>query len=147
MKGRYLLLLISLLLATVLLAGDRAGEEINWQVISGGGSIEGSSSSYRLVSTISETATGSGSSSSYILHHGFLQEFSEGPAVLCGDVNDDGVVNILDIIYYIDWKFKGGPTPVDIGTADVNSDGAYNILDIIYLIDFKFKGGPDPDCP
>ncbi len=67
-------------------------------------------------------------------------------AAVCGDVNDDNAVNILDIIFLIDYKFKEGPAPAYPGLADVNYDGLINILDIIYLIDFKFKGGPEPDC-
>ncbi len=66
---------------------------------------------------------------------------------ICGDVNDDGLVNILDIIFLIDYKFKNGPAPQELNAADVNNDGLVNILDIIYLIDYKFKSGPAPDCP
>ncbi len=55
-------------------------------------------------------------------------------------------VDILDIIYLIDHKFKDGPAPDPIESADVNNDGLVDILDIIYLIDFKFKEGPEPAC-
>ncbi len=66
---------------------------------------------------------------------------------ICGDVNGDLAVNILDIVYLIDYKFKGGPAPEIMESADVNNDGSVNILDIVYLIDYKFKGGPEPSCP
>ncbi len=66
---------------------------------------------------------------------------------VCGDTNDDEIVNILDILYLIDYKFKDGPEPKPMLAADVNGDGLVNILDIIYLIDYKFKGGPEPNCP
>jgi len=65
----------------------------------------------------------------------------------CGDANEDGTVNILDIIMLIDYKFKGGNAPTILESADVNHDSTVNILDIILLIDFKFKGGPAPVCP
>ncbi len=146
MKARFTIPLASLILASVLLAGDKAGEQINWQVISGGGTINGASASFRLTSTVAQTAAGSGNSANFKIYHGFLQDFT-GETFVCGDVNNDGVVNILDMIYYIDWKFKGGAAPSILNSADVNSDGAYNILDIIYLIDYKFKGGPAPHCP
>lgn len=66
---------------------------------------------------------------------------------MCGDVDDNSNVNILDIIFLIDYKFKGGDAPRIMNCGDANSDGAVNILDIIALIDYKFKSGPAPDCP
>ena len=80
------------------------------------------------------------------------QEDSDGNDIgdacdyVCGDLTEDRVVNILDIVYYIYWKYKGGPAPNSTTAANVNCDGANNILDIIYLINFKYKGGPDPIC-
>jgi hypothetical protein len=32
--------------------------------------------------------------------------------VLAADVNDDGLINILDISYLIDYLYGGGPPPV-----------------------------------
>ncbi len=61
-----------------------------------------------------------------------------------GDANRDGIVNILDILYLIDYKFKGGPPPDPMGAGDNNCNQVVNIIDIVYLIDHKFKGGPEP---
>jgi hypothetical protein len=69
------------------------------------------------------------------------------PFIICGDADNDGIVNLLDIVYLIDWKYKSGPAPVFEESCDVNSDSTVDILDIIYMIDFKFKGGPAPVCP
>lgn len=65
---------------------------------------------------------------------------------ICGDLDDNGEVNVLDIIYFIDFKFKDGPAPTIMEAADVDGNGEVNVLDIIYMIDFKFKDGPDPAC-
>lgn len=65
---------------------------------------------------------------------------------VCGDTNGDDKYDILDIIYLINYKFKGGPGPALTVTADVNSDGKIDILDIICLINNKFKNGPAPNC-
>ncbi len=65
---------------------------------------------------------------------------------ICGDVNSDYLVNVLDIIFLIDYKFKDGPAPDPLISADVNHDGLINVLDIIYLIDFKYGDGPEPQC-
>jgi hypothetical protein len=66
---------------------------------------------------------------------------------LCGDLNDDGDVNILDIVNLINYKYKEGPEPDPLISADVNSDGNVDILDIVRLINYKYKEGPEPDCP
>ncbi len=66
---------------------------------------------------------------------------------ICGDYNYDNSVNVLDVIGFINWKFKRGRMPEPLLAANVNGDGSVNVLDIIYLINFKFKGGPAPVCP
>ena len=67
-------------------------------------------------------------------------------ACLCGDVEGDDDIDVLDIVYLIDYKFKDGPAPGNPLCSDVNNDGDVNILDIVKLIDFKFKAGSPPDC-
>ena len=65
----------------------------------------------------------------------------------CGDVSHDGIVNIIDVVYIINYKYKGGPPPEPLSIANVNSDGDINILDIVCIINFKYKGGPALNCP
>ncbi len=65
---------------------------------------------------------------------------------ICGDGDGDLLVNILDIVYLINYKYKSGPAPDPLESADVNSDILVNILDIVYLINYKYKSGPDPEC-
>ncbi len=65
----------------------------------------------------------------------------------CGDVTRDGDINILDIVYIINYKYKEGPAPDPLESANVNNDSNINILDIVYLINFKYKSGPEPTCP
>ncbi len=66
---------------------------------------------------------------------------------VCGDPNHDELINILDIVFLINYKYKEGPAPEFMESSDVNNDTLINILDIVYLINFKYKSGPDPDCP
>ncbi|GEM_PF-3153912 len=63
-----------------------------------------------------------------------------------GDFNNDCLINILDIVNLINYKFKGGPAPIPYRSGDVNGDCEINILDIVYLVNYKFKGGPAPVC-
>ncbi len=68
----------------------------------------------------------------------------EGWHYINGDADRNGTVNILDIIYLIDYKFKGGEVPDPLGAGDADCNLVVNIIDIIYLIDYKFKNGPEP---
>jgi len=63
-----------------------------------------------------------------------------------GEANETEPINLLDILYLIDYKFKSGPEPLPYATCsgDVNCDCTLNLLDILYLIDYKFKDGPPP---
>ncbi|HNS18810.1 MAG TPA: FISUMP domain-containing protein [Bacteroidales bacterium] len=53
---------------------------------------------------------------------------------LCGDVNEDGLVNVLDIITMVNYIMGGNPSPFDSDAADVNADGGINVLDVIGLV-------------
>ena len=66
--------------------------------------------------------------------------------LLCGDIVPDKVVNIIDIVGFIEYKFKDGAEPQYMASADVNHDNLVNVLDIVYLIEYKFSGGPAPSC-
>ncbi len=66
---------------------------------------------------------------------------------LCGDANKDGVVDVGDVVYLINYLFKGGPAPVPIVKAgDASCDGVVDVGDIVYLINYLFKNGPEPCC-
>jgi hypothetical protein len=64
----------------------------------------------------------------------------------CGDVNKDGMVDMSDIIYLIDYLFVNGPAPDPIQAGDVNRDGIIDIADVVYLLNYLFLGGPPPSC-
>ncbi len=81
-----------------------------------------------------ETATEPGSVSYYI----------------CGDPSLDGNVNLIDILFLIDYLYGAPPglPPTPRESGDVNADGMINLVDILYLIDFLYGNppGPNPDC-
>jgi len=78
----------------------------------------------------------------------FAVYISEG---LCGDANNDGDINLLDILYLIDFLYGSppGPAPDPLDLGDANADTAVNLLDVLYLIDFLYSSppGPAPVCP
>ncbi|KPL03279.1 MAG: hypothetical protein AMJ73_07500 [candidate division Zixibacteria bacterium SM1_73] len=64
---------------------------------------------------------------------------------LCGDVNTDGLIDLDDVVYLMNYLFRDGPPPVPILQAgDVNLDGVINSADVVFLINYLFKGGPPP---
>jgi hypothetical protein len=77
----------------------------------------------------------------------FMGAFGIGCDFICGDVDGDGIVNIKDVTYLINYLYKNGPAPIMMGLADVNDSGQTNIQDITYLIKYLYLGGPPPHCP
>jgi len=65
----------------------------------------------------------------------------------CGDVNHDGDINILDVVFIVNYKYKGGLAPDPLNIANVDGIDPINILDVVYIINYKYKGGPAPNCP
>jgi len=64
---------------------------------------------------------------------------------LRGDVNKDAKRNLADIIFLVNYVFKGGPTPDPKELGDVNCSGGSPILpDVIYMVNYVFKGGKAP---
>jgi len=70
---------------------------------------------------------------------------SETPNILLkGDTNRDGKITVSDVVYLINYLFKGGPAPSPLNLGDANCDSAVTVSDVIYLINYLFKGGPAP---
>ncbi len=65
---------------------------------------------------------------------------------VCGDLDDNGNINILDIIFLINHLYKSGPAPDPVQSANVDGVGNLDILDVIYLINYKYKNGPALIC-
>jgi hypothetical protein len=63
-----------------------------------------------------------------------------------GDPNADGVVNVGDAIYTLNYLFKNGPVPCPMEAGDANCTGAVDLGDAIYVLNYLFKGGPAPAC-
>ena len=51
---------------------------------------------------------------------------------IIGDLNNDEIINILDIVILVEYILS--PTTVELDGADINSDGDVNILDVIQLV-------------
>ncbi len=84
----------------------------------------------------------------WIVFNGYDTDCQEGGCIPdCGDVDFSGHVNILDVIFLLDYRYKCSIAPFMAETADVDGSGYINILDVIYLIVSLYRDGPDPICP
>jgi len=67
----------------------------------------------------------------------------------CGDSNVDGKVTVSDIVYDINYLFKGGSPSAPFKAGDATCDSKVTVADVIFKISYLFKGGPPPchQCP
>jgi hypothetical protein len=63
---------------------------------------------------------------------------------LRGDANGDGKVTVSDVVFLVNYLFKGGPAPVPLESGNANCDTKVTVSDVVYLVNYLFKGGPPP---
>jgi subtilisin family serine protease len=61
-----------------------------------------------------------------------------------GDANRDDKLSVSDVIFLINFLFKGGPQSNPTYIGDANCDGSVTVSDVVYLVSYLFKGGPPP---
>jgi len=149
MKFNLLICIIVLFSITLSAQDTRAGEEINWQVLSSGGT-DCSSPNYKISGTLCQTATTVMTSGNHNVYSGFWQPepVSSDCVGMCGNVNGDVSVNVSDVVYMINYIFTDGPAPQPIiACMDSNTDASVNIADAFYVLNYIFLGGGAPgDC-
>ena len=68
------------------------------------------------------------------IHHEYALKELEFPVMMgsssLGDVNSDGLVNILDVVLLVNMVLSNEYNP----SGDLNSDGSINILDVVLLV-------------
>jgi hypothetical protein len=130
-----------LILAGNVMSEPQEGEQINWYVISRGGT-HATSTNYILDGTLDQTAIGFSQNDTYTLNSGFWQVFE--PGYLCGDANNDGDVNVSDAIWIVNFIFISGPEPDPWAAGEVNCDGSLNVSDVIWIANYVFGTGSNP---
>ena len=71
---------------------------------------------------------------------------SDTPPWVCGDADDSGEINLVDILAVIDFVYNDGPEPANMEASDVDNSGSLNLVDILVIIDFIYNDGPEPSC-
>jgi hypothetical protein len=64
-----------------------------------------------------------------------------------GDANNDGLVNVADIVFDLQYLFLDGPEPVCGDAADFDNDGLVNITDPVFMTLYIFVSGIAPPSP
>ncbi len=80
------------------------------------------------------------------IQDGFIAKFSAAPAFFCGDANDDGTIDISDVVCLVNYLFHSGSAPYHADAGDANCDGDIDIGDAIYIVNYIFKSGSEPCC-
>ena len=61
-----------------------------------------------------------------------------------GDATWDGTVNVADVVYLLNYLYKGGPAPDPVELGDFTCDGIVDSDDVVFLINYLFRDGPAP---
>ena len=69
---------------------------------------------------------------------------TEEQPYICGDASGDGMVNVSDAVYIINFVFSGGNPPDPLEAGEVNCDGMVNVSDAVFIINYVFSSGKAP---
>ncbi len=64
-----------------------------------------------------------------------------------GDANGDGIINVPDVVYLVNYLYRGGDPPDPEEAGDANCDDIVNVADVVYLVNYLYRGGDPPGCP
>ncbi len=116
-------------------------------------SIEPNFNAYELREIIEQSADEVGeyqyyveTGKSYELGHGRINCYSalvlaSGYTYVYGDANGDGIVTGGDLVFLLNFLFRGGTIPDPPSAGDPNGDCAITGGDVIYLINYLYRLG------
>jgi hypothetical protein len=64
--------------------------------------------------------------------------------VIRGDANGDGIIDVGDVIFLVNYLYDDGPAPEFFIQGDATNDGILNVADIVFLINYLYRGGSPP---
>jgi hypothetical protein len=123
--------------------GSRQGYRMVTDVLDGfGGKSE--SNNYRIPvnSGGQSSVVGISESVSYGIKAGYVY----ASKIKRGDTTANGIIDVGDAIYILNYLFKGGSDPCPMEAGDTNCTGVVDLGDAIFLLNYLFKGGPSPTC-
>ncbi len=123
--------------------------------------LESSSLGYRLITDILDGWGGESKSTQYEIpissggqasvagiwesnHYRAKTGFILAIDITRGDVNEDRVIDVGDIVYLINYLYRAGVGPTPLEAGDGNCDGMIDVGDVVYLVNYLYKQGPPP---
>ncbi|MEE3181192.1 MAG: hypothetical protein VX288_04735, partial [Planctomycetota bacterium] len=70
-----------------------------------------------------------------------------GPQFLRADSDANGIVNLTDAIFTLNYLFLGGGEPSCLDASDSDNNGLVKLTDAIFLLNYLFLGGGAPPAP
>ncbi len=67
--------------------------------------------------------------------------------IICGDADENGVIEISDAVLLIDYVFAGGAAPLTLTGGDADGSLYISVSDAVFLLRHLYLGGPVPACP
>ena len=123
--------------------GSRQGYQMVTDVLDGfGGESESDTYGMPVSSGGQSSAIGLSDSDNYGVEAGFVY----ASHVNRGDLNADGIVNVGDVVYLVNYLYRGGSEPCPVEAGDVTCDGIVNVGDVVFLVNYLYRGGDPPPC-
>lgn len=68
------------------------------------------------------------------------------PEFMHGDANGDQLIDVGDVVFLVNYLYKGDVPPAPWEAGDANCNGEVDLGDVVYLINYLYKGGDPPPC-
>lgn len=123
--------------------GSRQGYQMVTDVLDGFGG-ESESDNYRI--PVNSGGQPSSINLSESANYGVEAGYIYASHVNRGDLNADGIVNVGDVVYLVNYLYRGGSEPCPVEAGDVTCDGIVNVGDVVFLVNYLYRGGDPPAC-
>jgi hypothetical protein len=128
---------------TPALTDSKQGYQLVTDVLdSFGGKSESDNYRIKVNSGGQASAGGISESDDYTIKAGYVHSSH----VMRGDATGDGLIDVADVLYLINYLFLGTSAPCPMEAGDATCDGIVDVADVLFLINYLFLGTSPPGC-